>query len=275
MGTMTFDTHQQSGQAIKGVFSTVSVTVVGFGATKRRVKQTVYVYVEESPAGEIVCQPLSQQYVPLGRKRVIDREKLFKSFIPAPDIYLEHMLPALASLEKTVDQAEDLRQDGALFSAEFEFKNALRLDEHHVRASFGLGLTYLDRGEKEGALLVFRRISRLSGATAPEHKHLFNEFGIKLRKAGMHKQAVIHYCKALRLSRDDENLYFNLARTFYEKGRLRAARRMLDLALKRKRDFPEALDFVERLREKALEAIAAAGLELSSFETATVKRGKG
>ncbi|MFP5238474.1 MAG: tetratricopeptide repeat protein [Acidobacteriota bacterium] len=272
---MTFDTHKQYGQAIKGVFSTVSVTVVGFGATKRRVRQTVYVYVEESPAGEIVCQPLSQQYVPLGRKRVIDREKLFKSFIPAPDIYLEHMLPALASLEKTVDRAESLRQDGALFSAEFEFKNALRLDEQHVRASFGLGLTYLDRGEKEGALLVFRRISRLSGATAPEHKHLFNEFGIKLRKAGMHKQAMIHYCKALRLSRDDEHLYYNLARNLYETGRLRAARRMLDLALECRRKFPEALLFVERIREKSLETIAVSGLELSSFETETAKRGEG
>jgi len=252
---MSKNAPKPSGQPIKGVFSTESVTSVGFGATKRRVKQTVYVYAEEQPSGELVCQTLSQQYVPTGSKQTIGKEALFKSFLPAPDIYLERMLPAMASLEKTVDQAEQLRQDGALFSAEFEFKNALRLDENHVRACFGLGLTYLDRGEKEGALVVFHRISRLAGATSPEYKHLFNEFGIKLRKTGMHVQALTHYCKALRLSRDDQNLYYNLARTLYEKGRLLATRRMLTQALRRQSDFPEARRFLEFLKEKALESI--------------------
>ena len=52
----------------------------------------------------------------------------------------------------------------------------------------------------------------------PEHKHLFNEFGIALRKKGMFGEAIRYYHRAIELTRKDENIYLNLARAHFEKG---------------------------------------------------------
>jgi len=253
-------------QILRGVFVTETVTTVGFGATKRRVTQAVHVFAEETGEGRIACRPLSAAFVPHGEIRMISKDELFKKFVPAPGIYLEKVLPAMARLEKVVDDADRLRGEGQLFSAEFEYKNALRIDENHIRASFGLGLAYLDRGETDSARIVFLKLSRLRGAFAPEYKHLFNEFGIKLRRNGMHAQALGHYAKALRLSPTDDHLLYNMARALYELGRLRAARRFIVKALAVRPDFPEARKFHEYMSTKMTELIEdhegpAVGLE--------------
>ena len=205
-------------QPLRGVFATETVTTVGFGATKRRVTQTVHVLAAETTDGMIEYQPLSTQYVPLSEKHQITKEELFAKFIPAPHIYHDRVLPALAALERVVDSADQYREQDQLFTAEFEYKNALRIDENHIRASFGLGLTYLERGDAPNADIVFRKLSRLEGAFGPDYKHLFNEFGIQLRKNGMYSQALGHYAKALKLSPADEHLLYNLARPCMKKA---------------------------------------------------------
>jgi tetratricopeptide (TPR) repeat protein len=205
----------------------------------------------------IEYQPLSTQYVPLNEKLQITKEELFKKFIPAPHIYHDKVLPALAALERVVDNADRCREQDQLFTAEFEYKNALRIDENHIRASFGLGLTYLERGDTPNANIVFRKLSRLEGSFSPEYKHLFNEFGIQLRKNAMYSQALGHYAKALKLSPTDEHLLYNLARALYEKGRVSAAVRLIAQALKVRADFPEAQKFLSFLKKKATQAQSA------------------
>jgi tetratricopeptide (TPR) repeat protein len=91
------------------------------------------------------------------------------------------------------------------------------VDEENVRANFGLGITYLERGESGKAENIFERLVKLEAAFEPEHKHLFNEFGIKLRKTGMLDQAVEYYTRAMELSNHDEHLFYNLARAYREK----------------------------------------------------------
>lgn len=252
---MPTESANAASQTVRGVFATETVATVGFGATKRRVKQDVYVFAEEAADGMIACRALSPNFVPQGEPRKISREDLFKKFSPAPHIYLNKVLPMLAQLERAADNADRCRQEGQLFTAEFEYKNVLRIDEDHIRASFGLGLTYLDRGDPQNAHLVFRKLSRLEGINGPEYKHLFNEFGIKLRKNRMFSQALGHYAKALRLSPEDDHLLYNLARALFEKGRLRAARRILDRALAIRSNFPEARDFKSRINEMLIAAI--------------------
>lgn len=261
---MSAATTPSPAQTLRGVFATETTTTVGFGATKRKVKQPVYVYAEEADGGQVACRPLSSQFIPLGEPRLVGREDLLAKFIPAPHIYFDKMLPALAALEQAVDSADRCREQGQFFTAEFEYKNALRLDENHIRASFGLGLTYLERGDAPNAHIVFRKLSRLSGVTAPEYKHLFNEFGIQLRKNGMHSQALGHYAKALRLSPDDDHLLYNIARALFEKGRFRAARGFLEKALTVRPDFPEAARFLEYLREQLSETITGSSIPAGS-----------
>jgi Tfp pilus assembly protein PilF len=249
-------------RAIKGAFSTRAMSSVGFGATKRQVAKTVFVYVEEKAEGEIVCQSLNDDYLPAGPKRVLTRDELLRDFVPEPDIFLNKVQPAMHELEKIVDKADDYREAGQVFSAEFEYKNALRVDEDHIRATFGLGLVYLERGESGNGELVFRKLHKLEGAFQPMHKHLFNEFGIKLRKNKLYNQAMQHYVRALRLAPTDEHLICNIARVYYEKGRIGPAKVLLEKTLKANPGFAVAEKFLAHLlgleRQAAKEAAAAA-----------------
>lgn len=247
------DTDNRTAEHFKGAFSSQIDSVVGFGATKRKIKQTITVYAEEQGNGTFRVSLLNKNYIPSGKTQIITREDLLRDYLPEPDLYLNKVAPMLREVARTVDTADAHRDQGALMSAEFEYKNALRLDEEHIRATFGLGLTYLDRGELDSAHLVFRRILTLDAAFGPEHKHLFNEFGIKMRKHGMYPQAVRYYFRAFRLTRDDEHLLYNIARTYYERGKLRLAAKFLDMALARDAHFREGLALARAIEQKEAE----------------------
>jgi tetratricopeptide (TPR) repeat protein len=122
----------------------------------------------------------------------------------------------MRDLGKTIARAERHRDNKEYYSAEMEFNNALKVDEENVRANFGLGLTYLERNEVDKAENIFNRLVRLEATFEPEHKHLFNEFGIQLRKNKMYKESMEYYQRALELSNTDENIYYNMARVALE-----------------------------------------------------------
>ncbi len=248
-------------EAITGVYSTQTKGVIGFGSTKRKVKQHIYAFVEEHPDGSLWVRELNKHFVPTGKTRSITRDELLAGFLPEPEIYLGKVLPAMRQVEESVDKGDGHRAKGELISAEFEYKNALRLDEEHIRGTFGLGLTYLARGETDNADIVFRRVVGLDGAFEEEHKHLFNEFGIRLRKNGMFAQALRFYKRAARLARhEDEHLLYNIARTFHEKGEGKQARRLLEKALAVNPGFERAARFLAILEQGGGPAGTADGI---------------
>ena len=230
---------------IKGVFTTTLKGVVGFGHTKKRTAQSIHVYVEEMEDGRFSIQPLNDNFVPSGAIECVSREELLNSYVPEPALYTERVLPAMNALTATIARGERHFQKGETFSAEFEFKNALRVDEENIRATFGLGLTYLERGDSEKGALVFKRLAKLKNPFQQQHKHLFNDFGIQLRKNKLYVQALKHYARAYKLCKTDEHLLYNIARTLYEKGNLQACERFCQKALKLKKNFVEARDLLE------------------------------
>ena len=80
---------------------------------------------------------------------------------------------------------------------------------NHIRAIFGIGLVYLGKRDLKKAGYVFERLLSIEDSFGPEHKHLFNEFGIGLRKTRLHAQAIEYYGRALAYCDDDENLHFD------------------------------------------------------------------
>lgn len=214
------ETSPQQGQApakaeVRGVFSTQEVRKVGTGTTTRKTVQKTFWYVEQK-GNEVECQPLNPNYVPSGPKRKISMDELIAKFSPEPEFYQMSVYPKMREMDKMVIKGDSHREKGETFAAEYEYKRALKVDEENVRANFGIGLTYMERGEKEKAENIFGRLVKLEGAFEPEHKHLFNEFGINLRKSKMLPQAVEYYQRALQLSKEDENLHTNLARALLE-----------------------------------------------------------
>jgi tetratricopeptide (TPR) repeat protein len=236
---------------VKGVFSIESQKFLGIGGIARA-GQRLFFYAEQ-PVGsdQVLMQRLSRDFIPTGTRRAISREQLFTQYQPEPSVYLNKVVPVMRRLEEAVSAADGHRERQELFAAEFEYKGVLQLDEEHVRAAFGLGLTYLERQEKHNADVVFHKIMRIEAAFTPEHKHLFNEFGIQMRKLGMYDEAMRYYSQAYRLCDTDEHLLYNMARTLFEKGRLKSCRAMLAQALRLNPEFPEGRAFLAYLESLA------------------------
>ena len=248
---------------IKGVFSTQAVQKVGTGTTTRKTIQKMYWFVEEMPDSLLEIQPLNTNFIPSGPKRKITMEELLEKFSPEPEFYVSTVYPKMRELNLTIVKGERHREKGEIFSAELEFGQALSVDEENVRANFGLGLTYLDRGEANKANDIFERLVKLDAAFEQEHKHLFNEFGINLRKNKMLEQALDYYQKAENLAEADENLMYNIARAFFEKKDMAQCLTYLKKSLEFNADFSEGKRFIQYLVDKDMVAEEAAGPEFA------------
>lgn len=237
-------------EKIRGIFSSRQSLVIGTGTTKKRTKQTTYWYAEEQDNGALKVQPINNNYVPSGPKLAVEMEMFLCDYNPEPELYADKVLPSMQNLEKSISLGERHRRNDESYSAENEFRKAISIDKLSVRANFGLGLTYLDRGEISRADDIFRRLVCINASYEKEHKHLFNEFGIHLRKSGMHEQALEYYQKAETLNVEDENLCLNIARVCYEMGNLKKCVEYLKRALCLNDRLEEACTFLDYLQYK-------------------------
>ena len=237
---------------MRGVFSSQEVRVVGTGTTRRKSIHKVFWFVEQDEKGAIQVQPINTNYVPTGAKKTITMEELLEKYSPEPEFYVQSVFPKIRELNESVDRGDKCREKGENFSAEFAYDSALKLDEENVRANFGIGLTYLARGEVDKADNIFERLVHLDAAFEEEHKHLFNDFGMNLRKNKMYKQAEEYYARALELSKADENLHINLARTLLEGKDMEGCAKHLVEALRLAPGNETALKFLDWLEKKNL-----------------------
>ncbi|MBI9112141.1 lipopolysaccharide assembly protein LapB [Maridesulfovibrio ferrireducens] len=240
-----------TGQRTKlhGVFSTLTESKVGAGATTKQTFQKTYWFVEELKNEIVEVQPLNSHDVPSGPKNTVAKEEFLDNFEPEPEYYVEVVLPRIRNLDATIKRGEKHRDRSENYSAEYEFNSAIAVDEDNVRANFGLGLTYLDRGETGRADDIFRRLVVLEAIFEPRHKHLFNEFGISLRKNCMIDQALEYYHKAESICKRDENLYLNIARAYFENGEVEDCLKYVNKSLDINSDHEEAGLFLEYMRE--------------------------
>lgn len=209
-------TPQKQSDHIRGVFSSQDIRKVGTGTTTRKTVQKVFWFVEQEDDGNVFVQPLNNNYVPTGSKRTITMDELLERYSPEPEFYVQSVFPKMQEMEQAVVKGDECRGKGETFSAEYEYSTALKLDEENVRANFGIGLTYLNRGEVDKADNIFERLVKLEAAFEEEHKHLFNDFGINLRKNKMYAQSVEYYSRGLELTQQDDNLHVNMARALLE-----------------------------------------------------------
>jgi tetratricopeptide (TPR) repeat protein len=237
-------------EKIKGIFSTQTVAKVGTGTTQRKTIQKTYWDAEELDTGEISVQPLNRNYVPSGPKRSIPRDDFLTKFNPEPEFYVSTVYPAIKEMDSAIVRGERHRERGAAYSAEFEYKQAMAIDEENVRANFGLGLTYLDRGDQAKANDIFERLVGLEAAFDTEHKHLFNDFGINMRKNKMYDQALQYYLRAEQLVQNDEHLFHNIARCYFEKGNVEGCKKYLLKSLELNPNLEASLKFWAFLKEK-------------------------
>lgn len=243
---------QAAHDRLRGVFSSQEVRKVGTGTTTRKTVAKTFWFAEEDEDGRLYVQSINSNYVPTGNKRYISKDELIEKFSPEPEFYIQAVYPKMRELSETIDRGDAAREKGETFSAEFEYDNALQVDVDNVRANFGIGLTYLERGETDKAENIFSRLIKLEGAYEEEHKHLFNEFGISLRKNKMFAQSLEYYLRAMALARKDENLYINIARVYLELKDIPHCAEFLGKALEVAPDNETAQKFLTWLETKHL-----------------------
>lgn len=169
---------------------------------------------------------------------------------PEPEVYERQVLLKMRQFEGILEKAAEYREKNKNARAACEYRRALVLDEENIRANFGAGLVYLTQGDKEKAGEIFKRLLGLQGTFEERHKHMFNEFGISMRKNKMFQEAVEYYGRALELTRDDENLHINIARLLCEQKKFAACAQHLIQALRLVPGNKTVIDFLTRMKSK-------------------------
>jgi tetratricopeptide (TPR) repeat protein len=242
---------------VSGVFSTQEIKKVGTGTTQRRTKAKQYWLVNELDGEQAEIQPINENLVPIGKKRIIRLEDLLERFEPEPEFYVKTGQASVEAWQALKDSQAAGGEDGQVAVeidlGGFNLTGSPEDVEKSARSSFGLGLTYLKRGNREKAEDIFRRLAEVKADFVPEHKHMFNDFGVSLRKQSLLDLAILHYLRALDLAGNDENLHHNIARAYYEKQDIPAAIKALEMSLAINPELAESrkfLRFIQRNRQK-------------------------
>ncbi|WP_321404976.1 tetratricopeptide repeat protein [Maridesulfovibrio sp.] len=229
------------------------VTVVSLRSDSHRIKGKKYWLATKVDDDSFELLLLNEHRVPTGDPRIIGSGEFAAHYTLELDYYQQHVRPAMEQQDARLSRGESHREQGELYSAEMEYADALAVDEKNVRATFGLGMTYLEKGDVERAQEVFAKVLQLKSAFATEHKHMFNDFGISMRKNGMYREALQYYNRGVDLDSSDENLFFNIARTHYESGDWENCFRYLTMCLEKNRGVQEAQKFCRYLIKKTEE----------------------
>jgi tetratricopeptide (TPR) repeat protein len=235
------------GKAIEGVFSSPAKSPKG--------KQ--YWLVKEISGSRAEIQPVNERLTPQGPKNIITLGQLLESFEPEPDFYVgkaykpqAHEKPQEREQPEPTPVAAKPKNRVHVDLEGFELVGDPEEVEKNARAGFGLALAHLKRGNTKRAQEMFERLADADGDYAPAHKHMFNDFGISLRKERLAETSVKHYERAIGLSPSDENLHFNIARAYYDLREMDKATEHLEKALEMEPGLMEARMFIEYIRRK-------------------------
>lgn len=146
------------------------------------------------------------------------------------------------------------------------FKKAVKLNDLFAEAYKGLADAYKGKGDMENcythlkkAAEIHAQFDRLEETKAlfieilkyeSEAPNPFNTLGVRLRREGDYVGALHAYDQAVKITPEDENIYFNKSKAYYFMGDLEQANDSLVEALKRKPDFVEAGKLYKKINKK-------------------------
>ncbi len=145
-----------------------------------------------------------------------------------------------ADAAKKVAVAEQHLEKKEFHAAAFEFGQAVKQDDSNLKAHLGKGKAHMELGDIDKAKESFEKLATIDAIYDSENKHLFNEYGIELRKGQMYELALQNYQKAIDIDPQDPALHFNMARAYYADGNKAEAIACLKKALTLDPAFEEA-----------------------------------
>ncbi len=224
------------GPRLKGVFSRPEPGGAG---------EKSFWFVKEIDDATVSMQRLDENMLPTGKQSLSDRDAFMLEFSLEPDL-------AYKLLTQRVIRGDFYRKQDKNLEAKIEYQQVLRIDEENIRANFGLGLSYLALNQLDKAKYVFENIVGMDESFGEEHKHLFNEFGIALRKKKLFDEALEYYSRSAQLCPTDENIFLNMTRAAFESGEMETAFANLKKTLEINPEMHEARAFLSYLRKNNL-----------------------
>ena len=233
--------HDLDSPKLKGIFSTLALP----GEEPDPDFPKRYWFAKEMVDGLVSVQLLDEHSLPTSKQHIMQKHTFLQDFTLEPDL-------GYKLLTQRVLMGDYYRNQGLNVEAKIEYQQVLRIDEENIRGNFGLGLAYLALNQLEKGRYAFEKLVQLDESFSAQHKHLFNDFGIALRKKGLFEEALAFYRRAKALCPDDEHLLLNIARACFEKGDNEKAYEELKTCLEIKPDFREALAFLTYLRRNQI-----------------------
>lgn len=202
------------------------------------------------PDGSYAVQQLDQAYTAHGPAVAVAAPEFAASFKLEPSI--------LAAPVITPDFSWLAAPGGEPGQAEFaalERARQARQVEAGLRDSFEKALKALSRPrDKKAALASIERIAETKQGIVTEHKHMFRDFGVALRKKALLELALACARRAVELSPDDDHARFNLARLLGMAGRFDEADKQLNIAQQldpREKVYPRLRKYLDSKRNYA------------------------
>jgi len=163
---------------------------------------------------------------------------------------LEFIKSMIIAQEQEIVQKVE-KDEEAAEAQRLELVKAEEKKKEEINSQIQKAIALIDEEDMAQALEVIQENEEIKNGIV----HYYNLLGIRDREAKKYEEAIKNYSKALLISPDDENLFYNKARAYFEQGKPNKAEAFLENALKLNPEFGEAEEFFQYL-QKAARAVA-------------------
>ena len=133
---------------------------------------------------------------------------------------------------------------------DLEAARKAKIVESKLRETFRQTLLRLKRPrERSAALLALEQLAKTKEGITPSHKHMFRDFGVRLRQNSQPDLALLFSRKAVELAPEDDHAHFNLARILCSLGMYDEAATHIATALSMTSEEPLYFKLLEHIRE--------------------------
>ena len=132
---------------------------------------------------------------------------------------------------------------GRLAEAKSALKMALSLNPDDHESELNLADAHLRLGDNSEAEKNYVKVLD----SRPEDIYALNRLGIAFRLQKKYDQAVANYHRAIKIENQDENLFFNLGRCYFEMGRKKEARQCMERVLKINPEISQARELLDKM----------------------------